>query len=271
MANYTEALCLYKNGRTKSSMYMLGRALHFIGDMGCTPHVANMAMTKRIDRVDGVHLAYEKHINIIYGQFRAESFDKRLMKGYEKEDMGDALNKLVRLAGRSAVNIATLDPRAFAEAAGEALPAVHGNMAAVMLRFYDDCHGENGGYVLSGRAVGIKNEGSGLFLTVGKKGLAMSESAKTPEVRFTPEIGENGTFALKGPEGNYLSGDLKRSVPGKKGEEPPQFRFTALGRNRFLISSGRDKFTDCLTVQKGGRVGLEKFTPEEPSQIWTLI
>lgn len=41
-------------------MRVLGRAAHFISDMGCTVHVANM---KYQDKANNVHYAFEKHVS----------------------------------------------------------------------------------------------------------------------------------------------------------------------------------------------------------------
>ena len=92
-ANYTSAVSLYKSGMTKESMIYLGRAIHFVSDMGCTPHVANM--TSGI-KASNVHNAFEKQIKNSYTGFKADSFDKRLTKYYEKADPGEAFNKLIK-------------------------------------------------------------------------------------------------------------------------------------------------------------------------------
>ena len=60
--NYTSALCLYKSGKIKEAMNVLGRAAHFIEDMSCTVHVSNIMFfnSKR-----NIHNAFEKSVNNI--------------------------------------------------------------------------------------------------------------------------------------------------------------------------------------------------------------
>ena len=108
--NYTAAVSLYKSGDIKNAMRVLGRAAHFISDMGCTVHVANM---KYQDKANNVHYAFEKHVSTTCTRHTADSFDKRLLKYYGKDNFGEASNKLVKYAGKFVDTISHLDPEAF--------------------------------------------------------------------------------------------------------------------------------------------------------------
>ena len=143
-ANYTSAVSLYKSGMTKESMIYLGRAIHFVSDMGCTPHVANM--TSGI-KASNVHNAFEKQIKNSYTGFKADSFDKRLTKYYEKADPGDAFNKLIKYAGKFVDTILHLDPRAFDDTAKNTIPVTEQHVIAVLLKFFNDCNADSGNFI----------------------------------------------------------------------------------------------------------------------------
>ena len=72
-------------------MRVLGRAAHFISDIGCTVHVANM---KYQDKANNVHYAFEKHVSTTCTRHTADSFDKRLLKYYGKDNFGEASNRI---------------------------------------------------------------------------------------------------------------------------------------------------------------------------------
>ena len=123
--NYTAAVSLYKSGDIKNAMRVLGRAAHFISDMGCTVHVANM---KYQDKANNVHYAFEKHVSTTCTRHIADSFDKRLLKYYGKDNFGEASNKLVKYAGKFVDTISHLDPRAFDDVAKNTLPVTQQNV-----------------------------------------------------------------------------------------------------------------------------------------------
>ena len=74
------------------------------------------------DKANNVHYAFEKHVSTTCTRHTADSFDKRLLKYYGKDNFGEASNKLVKYAGKFVDTISHLDPRAFDDVAKNTLP-----------------------------------------------------------------------------------------------------------------------------------------------------
>ena len=115
------------------------------------------------DKANNVHYAFEKHVSTTCTRHTADSFDKRLLKYYGKDNFGEASNKLVKYAGKFVDTISHLDPRAFDDVAKNTLPVTQQNVTALLLKFYDDCTSDAGNYILDGKAYTFKNEISDLY------------------------------------------------------------------------------------------------------------
>ena len=265
-ANYTAAVSLYKSGKTGEAMTALGRALHFVSDMGCTPHVANMASGIK---ASNVHNAFEKQINNSYQNFSADGFDKRLSKLYEKADPAEAFNRLIKYAGKYVDTILHLDPRAFDDTAKNTLPVTEQHVMAVLLKFYKDCNEDSGNFLCDGKTYCFKNEASGLLLTVTKKGIVPDEADKDREQKMMVCLSEKGTFGLKVADGGYVnkkcSGYDYLKIDGKAA----QFRVEALGNRRFVITTEESGYAKVLTG-KGGKLTTAAYEPENSSMIWII-
>ncbi|WP_295208829.1 zinc dependent phospholipase C family protein [Ruminococcus sp.] len=265
--NYTAAVSLYKSGDIDNAMRVLGRAIHFVSDMGCTVHVANM---KYQDKANNVHFAFERHVTTTCTSHTANSFDKRLLKYYDKDGFGEASNKLVKYAAKFVDTISHLDPRAFDDVAKNTLPVTQQNVMALLLKFYDDCTADNGNYIVNGKAYTFKNEVSGLILTVTPKGLQLEKADKELEQKLTVCLTEDGTFGLKIGDGGYVNASCKGYDYIKLDGQPVQFRVAALGKRRFRISTESTDYIKMLANSKGGKLSFADFDPENPAQIWIM-
>ena len=265
--NYTCAVSLYKSGDATNGMRVLGRAIHFLSDMGCTVHVCNM---KYLDKPNNVHFAFEKHVTNSCTKHTAEIFDKRLPKYFEKDNMGEALNKLIKYAAKFTDTISHLDPRAFDDVAQNTLPVTQQNVMALLLKFYDDCTNDKGNYITDQKLYSFKNEVSGLVLTVTTKGLMLEKPDKESEQKIMVCLSDNGTFGLKTADGGYVSANCKGYDYLKLDGKPAQFRAAALGKRRFRISTEQSGFEKVLANGKGGSLTSTDFDPENSAQIWIL-
>lgn len=266
-ANYTAAVSLYKSGNLSAAMVCLGRAIHFVSDMGCTVHVSNI---KYQDKANNIHYAFEKHVNTTCTKHTAQSYDKRLSKYYEKDSLGEAFNKLVKYAGKFVDTISHLDPRAFDDVARNTLPVTQQNVMAVLLKFYDDCTNDKGNYIVDKKQYTLKNEATGLILTVTPKGLSLEKPDKELEQKLQIILRDEGTAGLKIADGGFVNGSCKGYDYLKIDGKPAQFRFTALGKKRFRISLESGGYVKVLANSKGGSIAVTDFEPENPLQVWIL-
>ena len=266
-ANYTAAVSLYKSGRQAQAMVCLGRAIHFLSDMGCNPHVCNIKLQ---DKAENLHYAFERHINTTYTRHRAKSFDKRLPKYYEKADPGEAFNKLTQYAAKFLDTISHLDPRAFDDAAGNTLPMTQQNVMALLLRFYDDCQGDKGNFVIDSRLYTFKNEATGLIITIGEKAPTLEKPDKEKEQKLKVTLTDQGTFGIRAADSSCVNSTFKGYDYLKMDGKPAQFRLEALGNKRFIIRTEESGYVKVICNSKGGKIGTAEYEPEDSLQIWVL-
>lgn len=265
--NYTCALCLYKNNKVSEAMYFLGRALHFIEDIACPVHTANI---KYQDKPGNVHGAFEKHANTISKKFTPDRFDKRLLKTYSGDSFEVAANKLSELSNKHAAAVSNLDPIAFDNAVKSMVPIAIQNAMALLMKFYDDCKGDNGNYILNSKLYTFRNEASGLVLTVTSKGISLEKPDKDKEQKLLTVMSDKGTFALKAADGGCVSTTLK-GFDYPKGDTPgAQFRFAALGKNRYRITTEGTQYAKVVACTKSGGLAVSDFIPGNPTQVWIL-
>lgn len=264
--NYSCALSLYKNNKVEQAMYYLGRALHFLEDMSNPVHAAGM----KLENIDtNPHKAFEKQSVSLAKEFSPAGLDKGLAENYSEDSLESPINKLCKAANKYAPDIAKLDPSALETAVRELVPLAAQNAAALLIRFYDDCLKDNGNFLLEGRAYTIKNAASGKLVTVTSKGIVLDKSGREKEQSFLPVISNSGTFALKTAAGLFVN-DKFKSVGKLSGKNGAQFRFTALGKDCYRISSESTGFSRFLTENRSGMLSFEPFEPEDKSQVWII-
>ncbi len=265
--SYSCALNLYKNGRPAEAVYYLGRAAHFIEDMSNPVHTASM---KFEDKANNPHKAFEKHAVNIAKRYTADSFDKRLVKSYSGDSFENAANKLSEAANKYASSLTGLDPKAFEEAVKATAPLGVQNVVALINRFADDCAKDNANFLIDGMNCIIRCEGSGLVFTQGTKGVLLEQQDRTKPQKMTLILSDSGSFAIRVPDGQFLSGNLKALDTVLGDAQGEQFRFTALGKNRFRISSEVTRFEKVLACTRSGSLVLTDYDPEDENQVWII-
>ena len=151
-------------------------------------------------------------------------------------------------------------------------PLAAQNVVALINRYYDDCTKDNANYLVDGMSCHIRCEGSGMIVTQGAKGITLDRldpDRKKPQ-KMTLILADSGTFAIRVPDGQFLSGNLKNldTVLGEAQGE--QFRFTALGKNRYRISPEASRFAKVLACTKSGSLTLADFDPKDKNQVWII-
>lgn len=264
--NYTCAVSLYKSGDTKNAMLYLGRAIHFVEDMGCTVHTANMIC---IPHKKNVHSNFERYASDICGDITAERFDKRFSKLYQKDNMGEALNSLIHYASKFSQSIRSLDKKDFANAAGHVLPYTQENVMALLLRFYRDCLNDNGNYLKNGEEYKFINLATKEAVTASDKGFIMKKCVDDRMQRFRIEISNNGSFGIKCFGKEYADKKCRGHERLDDGVTPAQFRAAAVGDRIFRISAESGGYKKVLTVKRGG-LCFDKFRPDNAANYWII-
>ncbi len=267
--NYTCALNLYRNGRQAEGIYYLGRAAHFLEDMSNPVHTASM---KFEDKATNPHKAFEKHAVNIAKRYTATQFDKRLVKAFSGDSFETALNKLCETANKLSSTLTGLDPKAFEEAVKVTAPLAVQNVVALVNRFSDDISKDNANFLVDGISCHIRNEGTGLIITQGAKSVQperLDPDREKPQ-KMTLIMSGAGTFAIRVPDGQFLSGNLKALDTVLGDAQGEQLRFTALGKNRYRVSPEVSRFEKVLACTKSGSLVLTDYDPADKNQVWII-
>lgn len=265
--NYTYAVSLYKSGDVGNAMRYLGRAIHFVEDMGCSVHSANMIY---IPHKRNVHSNFESYASDICGGITAERFDKKFSKYYHQSDFGEALNELVSYSSKFSQLIRSMENADFENAAEHVLPYTQQNVAALMLRFYEDCHGDRSNFIIDGRKYVLINAATKRAVTVSEKGLITSRLADSELQKFKVELSGDGSFGLKGYDRRYVDKVCRDCERIDSGAKPAQFRAAAVGDRVFRVSVGNCGFKKVLSVNNAGKLTIEKFRPGNKFQLWVI-
>lgn len=265
--NYTSALSLYKSGRKEQAMYSLGRAVHFIQDIGCTVHASGIMYA---DRPSNPHYAFEKHAQTKCKSIDAPNMlDKRVTKAFES-GLGPAANRLSKLSSRFAGDVLSLDPKIFDTICLSTIHPAQQYTAGLLIKFYNDVNSNNGNFLCDGKSYTFKNELTGGYLTVAKKGLVLDAPNGDCEQRFTAVIKDDGTFGLKLSNDCYVGKNLKGFDTFKRNAEPSGYRFSALGNRKFRISPQGSDFKKVVTANRSGDLLIKCFDPEDEGNIWII-
>ena len=265
--NYLSAVSLYRSGKKSAAMTCFARAAHFVSDMGCTVHVSNI---RCFDRRGNIHNAFEAHAKTNCKAYTAENLDKRLTKHYEKDSFQDAMNKLIKYSAQFVKQVRTLDPLRFNDIEQQTLVTTQQHVAALMIRFYNDCTRDTGNCLLENRNYIINNLFSGLNFTVTKKGIILAENDPQMDQRLRFEWNDKGYFKLVTTDKKYISKNFRTLYENGEDEKVAQFRAIQVGKDQFVITVGAKDFKKVLCCSSYGNLKITKFDPRKPSQIWKI-
>lgn len=265
--NYTSAVSLYKSGNYSQGMLFLGRAVHFIADIGCTVHTSN---SRYFYRFNNIHYSYEKFIGNSYKNYTADGYDDGLTKYYQMDNVGEAINKLAKFSSKYITLLSNRDVKSFDEAAQNTLSVTQQHCMAVLLKFYRDCCADYGNFVVDGQAYLLKNEISGLYLTKNDMRIHLDRRNNALEQKFQINLLDNGLITINNQKKEFIKKNFKFLDKIANYSDAAQFRISAVGRRQFVISSQSSGFEKVLTGKDGCKVSFCKFLPGNKAQIWNL-
>ena len=214
--------------------------------------------------------AYENSINITCSRFTAGEFDKRLLKTFEGDSFENAANKLSVTASRLLEKISGFDPLAFSYTGEQTLTMAQQNVMALLLKFYDEANDDRKNYITDGKKYTMRNEASGLVLTVSEGNIVPDRADKAKAQKFTAFIDERGTFAFGTEDGGFINAKCKGLDRPKDQSDAARFRLAALGNRRFRIMCGGDNFPLTLGLARSGKPVIGEFDPADKGQVWVL-
>ena len=265
--NYTMALSLFKSGKQKQAMHMLGRAIHFIQDIGCTVHSSGIRYGSR---AKNPHYAFEKYAQNNFSAIpAADSLDKRAQKAYATA-LEKAANKLAEYSSSYTADVRSLDKNIYAKILKSTHSATQQYPAFLLIRFYNDINNNSDDYLVSGHKYCFKNLKTSGALTAASKKLILDEQTNSPKQVFTIKLCSDGSFMLIASNNKYVKGNCKGYINDPGTKRPIAFRAAALGNRTFRITTQASKFKKVLSSNKNGVLVIKRFSPNDKGAVWII-
>ena len=264
--NYTMALSLYKSGNLNMAMHMLGRALHFIGDIGCTVHSSGI---RYMSRDTNPHYAFEKYAQGRSDIPSADSINKRIRKMCDGS-LEQSANKLAAYSSKFTEFVRKVDPELFDDICSSTIPVAQQYTACLMIRFYNDVKNDNGNFLLDGKEYTFKNEKTSGLMTVTAKRIILDAADESQTQRLTVKLKTDGSFILIAGEKGIAGGCLKGFISEPDSKAATGFRAAALGNRRFRITTEANSFKKVITVNGRGQPVIKPFSPKDKGAVWII-
>lgn len=247
--NYTMALILWQNRRFGDAAVMLGRALHFLGDLCCVPHSTSKKCT---GNPKNCHLAFETAAGRLTGVFNAQT-SKKLYDSYLELSPIELANVLAQMSSGFYDMLANKDKEDYNQVIAGALPFSQMAAAAFIYKFSKEA--SEGVLLDKTKLYSIRNLASGLYL---------SSSGYLDR--------EEDAFSIKFFGDRTVGFTDSCDAPLVIGAKHSRFRLTLRDGNinSFRITCGR-KFSLCLAeVPVVRRCAPAFFKPQSELNCWVI-
>ena len=140
--HYSNALKYYKDGDMKKAMQQIGRACHFIGDIGCPPHSSGIQYPTNPLETNYHHLfeSYASKVMKDSSKTYPHATTAKDAYGKLKSPWGVEINNVCETSARQHDNIITKDEKVWDKAITVAGPLSERYVAALLDQFYQDTH-----------------------------------------------------------------------------------------------------------------------------------
>lgn len=265
--NYTMALSLYKSGETLAAIHQLGRAIHFIQDIGCTVHSSGIMY---MDREKNPHNFFESLAQKEYTNIEApQTINKQIKKACETS-LEQAANRLAMFSSKYAPDVMTVDKDKLIQICRSTIPAAQQYTACLMIRFYNDINADNGNYLLDGKEYSLKNERTSGLLTAADKQVLLDRADNTLQQKFTVLLKTDGSFTLVDKSKGFVDKKCRKYTNYESKEKAFGFRAAALGNRRYRITTQGTKYKKVLTVNNSGALKIARFDPNDKGAVWII-
>lgn len=248
--NYYTALIFWQNGKYNTSAVLLGRAVHFLSDICCTPHTTARVCT---GSPKNCHFAFETYANKLNGVFISMTAKEFYNKFLALTPLGIA-DFLSQVSSSYFDKLISKKSENFAQIVVGTFPLAQTATAAFLNKFLAES--EHPPLIDENKTYTIKNCESGLFLHQNGSLDPQSES-------FKIAFNQNGTLSFKNSQGELLiiSGEIS------------QFKLTLINDNihAFRITAGK-KFRQNLcefSLLKTTKLGFYK--PDSDLHLWRIL
>lgn len=267
--NYQLALTFFARNNEESvlkAMEFVGRCVHMISDVCCTPHTTDLTLTSKYS---GRHKLFEYRAREIYQDFTAENGDESIYCSHMRQkNVGEVMNGLAAASAEYYGKLMnTKDPDELDGAIGQLLILAQKNTAAFLLRLYKDIsQGEIA--LVSDRVYRLKNVAAQKYLRTNKgsaAGYCLSKN-RSENTLFRLTADNDGYYVLTACAADNKDQSLCLM---KKCSENEQYGFK-IGRAAvgYRLLTSASKFKNAVAASPNGRIYSKLYDPDDPMQHW---
>lgn len=259
--DYQLALTFFAQGGAENmslSMQFVGRCMHMISDVCCTPHTTDLTLTSS---KSGRHKLFEQYARDIYQRFHAKNGIKSIYSKHISEStVGEHMNDLAAMSAEYYdLLIKAKKPAELDSAIENMLCLAQRSCAAFLLRFYKDA--ANKEFALqNGKTYYVRNAANGRYLSCGgcfKSGVSLSKKAE----KLILTANAQGFYVLK-----FEDGGCKLSL-AKKQDSRYELKIGKTA-NGYRILTGTSHFVNAVTGANNGCVYSRQYDPDDLFQCW---
>ncbi|QVK18676.1 RICIN domain-containing protein [Mycoplasmatota bacterium] len=289
--HYSSAMNCYKNGKHTLAMQYLGRALHYIEDIGTTPHSYGIGYNYDPILVWlNPHKKYESWVNDnynSYSEFKAHSsskYDYVLDSSFQ-----NIANDLARISSSYKNNVDNCGVyecyiSGYYDAALNTLPLTQEIVAGILNRFYEEVTNNSSiNYIKDGTTYFIKNYKSTYYLDVENSGTSDGTNIQQNSYQgglnqqFTVVMNSDGTFSFRPKNAptkalTINNGNLEL-ITYDSTDINQKFKFTYIKYGYYRIMTGSSGFARVLGVGSpytdvGNDIEEYIYNPDNLDQQW---
>ncbi len=259
--DYQLALTFFASGGAENialSMQFVGRCMHMISDVCCTPHTTDLTLTSS---KSGRHKLFEQYARDIYPRFHAQSgFDSIYSKHLEENTVGEHMNDLAAMSAEYYdILIKAKKPTELDSAIENMLCLAQRRCAAFLLRFYKDAANKELA-LQNGKTYYVRSAANGRYLSCGgcfKSGVSLSKTAE----KLILTANEQGFYELE-----FVDSGCKLSLAKKQNSQCK----LKIGKsaNGYRILTGTSHYINAITGAKNGCVYSKQYDPDNLFQCW---
>lgn len=270
--HYSTAINQYKNGNVSGSFDSLGRAIHYLCDIGCPPHSAGI----RYPLVgENKHAKFETFGDENCKKYMTTSASK-LYKHVLSSDFETILNELAKTTSAYAFAIKEASDTSFNVALKETIPLSQQYTAAILNRFFKEVNDPSIQYIKDNSTYYINMANSNMYLDSYYNTLKVYKEVKNEYQKFILRLNSDGSYHISPiyDKSKALAVNATDTVVMKDyslSDESQKFKIVYYPDETARIVSAKSKYDYILGKSLTKAITVQDFSPENESQRFTFL
>ena len=270
--HYSTAINQYKNGNVPGSFESLGKAIHYLCDIGCPPHSAGIRYTLV---GENKHAEFETFGDRNCKKYMTSSASK-LYKHVLSADFGTILNELGEQTSIYAPAIKEASYFSFDLALKKSIPLSQQYTAAILNRFFVEANNPSTRYAKHNGVYYINITNTDMYLDSYYNTLKVYKKMKNDYQKFILKLNSDGSYRISPiyDKSKALAVNATDTIVMKNyspSDESQKFKIIYCPDGTARIVSAKSKYDYILGKSLTKTITVQDFSPENESQRFTFL